>query len=260
MADGTDEGRFAAIRRPGNDLRIEDPEVFPAAAAAGYDDLIDLSAFVQPVDGRCHVLRRLKALHAHRAEQQPYGRPAPGNDVADILQRRARFAGDEADAPGVLGQRLFVLGCKETLGVQLGFQLLKGQLCRADAVREHIVDVDLKRAVPFVKGSPAADNDSHPLFGAKAQPPCIRTEHDRLDAASGIPQRKIAVAAAGILHEVGDLASESDIEQQIVGIQQSFDVLVQRRYGDHFSHKPASRAARMETPMALSLEYCPGTK
>ena len=127
-----------------------------------------------------------------------------------------------------MGQRLFVLGCKEPLGVQLGFQLLKGQLCRADAIREHIIDIDLKRAVPFVKGGPAADDDLHSLFGAKAQPPCVRTEHDCLDAASGIPQRKIAVAAAGILHEVGNLASERDIEQQIVGVQQSFDVLVQR--------------------------------
>ena len=63
------------------------------------------------------------------------------------------------------------------------------------------------------------------------------------------------MAAAGILNKVRDLAPEGKVEQEVVGIQQGLDVLVQRRDGDHFSHNPASRAARMDTPMALSLEY-----
>ena len=69
VSDGADERHSAAVRRPGDDLGIEDPEVFPAAAAPGHDDLVHFPAPVQPPDGVGDLLRGLKALHADRAEQ-----------------------------------------------------------------------------------------------------------------------------------------------------------------------------------------------
>ena len=143
---------------------------------------------------------------------------------------------------------------------QLCFQLLKGQLCRADAIRKHIVDIDLKCTIPLIKGGTAADDDFHSLFRAEAKPPRVRAEHDRFHTAGLIPEGKIAVSAPGILHKISDLTSQSQIKQNVVCIQKWFDILVQGGNRDHFSHNPASRAARIETPMALSLEYCPGTK
>ena len=48
-----------------------------------------------------------------------------------------------------------------------------------------------------------------PSSGRKAKPPCISAEHHRFDAGRhGVPQRKIAVAAAGILYKVCDLAAQ----------------------------------------------------
>jgi len=187
MADGADEGRFAAVGCPRDPLRIEDPEIFPAAAAPRHDDLIDSAALVEPVDGRGDLIRRLKALHVDRAEQQLHSRPTPPDDIADILQCGTGLAGDKADAPGKLRQRLLMFRREQTLLVELCFQLLKGKLRRTDAIREHVVDIDLKRTVPLVEGDPAAHDDLHSLFGAEPQPPRVGAEHDGFHAGGLIP-------------------------------------------------------------------------
>ena len=120
--------------------------------------------------------------------------------------------------------------CREkSLLLELGFQLLKGQLCGADAIRKHFVHIDLKRAVPLVKSSTAAHDHLHAFLRPEAEPPCIRAEHHRLDAGSCVPKGKIAVAAAGILYKVCDLAPQRQIKQDVVCIQQGLDVLVQGR-------------------------------
>ena len=149
---------------------------------------------------------------------------------------------------------------KKSLLLEFGFQLLKSKLRRTNAVREHFVDIDLERAVPLIESSTASHDYLHALFRAEAQPPRIRAEHHRFDTGAGVPEREITVAAAGVLYEVCDLAPQRQIEQDVICIQQRLDILVQGRDGDHFSHSPASRAARIDTPMALSLEYWPGTK
>ena len=104
---------------------FEHPQVFPAAAAPGYDNFVYPTAFIQLSDSICDLLRRLKALHIDRAEQEFRRRPAPTNDIANVLQCRTGLAGDDADAFGIRGQRLFVLYRKKSLLLEFGFQLLK---------------------------------------------------------------------------------------------------------------------------------------
>ena len=260
VSDGTDQWRFAAKCRPGDLLGIEHPQVFPAAAASGYDDLVYPPALIQRADGSGDLPGSLKALHRYRAQQQPNGRPAAADHVADILQCRPCFAGDDTDTFGVCGQRLFLRRVEQTFLFQPGLQLLQRKLCCAQTIWKHLVYIDLKRTVPLVKGSAAAHHDPHPLLRAKRQTAGIGAEHHRLYAAGIVPQRKVAVPAAGVLHKICDLTPQGQIEQPIVDIQQRFDIMIQIGYRDHISHRPASRAARMDTPMALSLEYCPGTK
>ena len=89
MSNSTDKRHFAAVSCPGDDLGVEDPEVFPAAAAPGYDNLVHLPALIQRADGCGDLPGSLKALHRYRAQQQPNGRPAAADHVADILPRRA---------------------------------------------------------------------------------------------------------------------------------------------------------------------------
>ena len=260
VPDGTDQRRFTAKCCAGDLLGVEYPQVLPAAAATGHNDLIYPPALIQRADGCGDLPGSFKALHRYRAQQQPDGRPAAADHIADVLQRRSGFAGDDTNTFWVCWQRLFMCRVEQAFLFQPGFQLLQRKLCRAQTVREHLVHIDLKRTVPLVKGSTAAHYDPHSLLRAKCQPTGIGAEHDCLYAGCFIPQRKVTVPAAGVLHKVCNLAPQGKIKQAVVHIQQRFDIVVQLRYRDHISHRPASRAARMDTPMALSLEYCPGTK
>ena len=149
---------------------------------------------------------------------------------------------------------------KQALLLQLCFELLQCKLCSTNAIRKHIVHIQLKGTVTLIKGCTAACHNAHPLFRAEGKTAGICTEHYSLHAAGFIPQGKIAVAAACVLYKVCDLAAQGNIKQDVVCIQQHFNVVVQGRNGNYFSHNPASRAARIETPMALSLANLPGTK
>ena len=260
MADRADQWRFAAKCRPGDFLGVEHPQVFPAATAPGHNDLVCLPTLIQRTDSCGDLPGSPKALHHNRAQQQPDGRPAAGDHVADILQCSTGFAGDDTNTFGVCRQRLFMCRVEQTFLFQPGLQLLQRKLRCAKAVREHLVYIDLKRTVPLIKGGTATYYDPHPLLRTKCQAAGIGAEHDCLYTAGVVPQRKVAVPAAGVLYKVCDLAPQGKIKQTVVHIQQRFDIVVQLGYRDHISHRPASRAARMDTPIALSLEYCPGTK
>ena len=212
VSDGTDQWRFAAKCCPSNLLSVEHPQVFPAAAAPGYDDLVYPPALIQRADGGGDLPGSLKALHRYRAQQQPNGRPAAADHVADILQCRPCFAGDDTDTFGVCGQRLFLRRVEQTFLFQPGLQLLQRKLCCAQTIWKHLVYIDLKRTVPLVKGSAAAHHDPHPLLRAKRQTAGIGAEHHRLYAAGIVPQRKVAVPAAGVLHKICDLTPQGKIE------------------------------------------------
>ena len=62
VSDGTDQRRFAAKCRPGDLLGVEHPQVFPAAAAPGHDDLVHPSALIQRADGGGDLPGGLKTL------------------------------------------------------------------------------------------------------------------------------------------------------------------------------------------------------
>ena len=227
MADCADQWFFAAVCSPGDHLCVKDPQVFPAAASACNDDLVHLFALIQLFDGIGHLLRGFKPLHCHRTQQQPYRWPAPCEHIADVLQGSSRLAGNNTDAFRKFRQRLFVLRCKQALLLQFRLELFQRQLCGTNAIREHIVHVQLKCAVALIKGSAAAHDYTHSLFRAESKAACISAEHYRFDAADIIPQRKIAVPAARILYKICNLAAQGKVKQSIVGIQQRFYITVE---------------------------------
>ena len=137
---------------------------------------------------------------------------------------------------------------------------LVGHLRSADAVRHQIAHIHLKGTVPLVQADPAANHDLHAILRAECQTGCVPAEHDRLDAALRIPQRKVAVAAFGMAHKVCDLAPQRQIRQDGIPFQHRFDIPVQSCYADYLGHTVSSLAASTATPMALSDEKRPGTK
>ena len=118
-------------------------------------------------------------------------------------------------------------GVEQTFLFQPSLQLFQRKLCRAQTVREHFVHIDLKRAVPLVKGSTAAHHHPHPFLRAKRHTAGIGAKHHCFYAAGFVPQRKIAVSAAGVLHKVCDLAAQGKIKQTVVDVQKRFDIMVQ---------------------------------
>ena len=227
MADRADQWFFTAVGRPCDHFSIEHPQIFPAAAAAGHDDLVHLFALVQLPDRICDLLCGLKALHRYRTQKQLYRGPAPGEYIADILQCSSRFAGDNTNAFRECRQRLFMFRGKQALLLQLCFELLQCKLCGTNAIRKHIVHIQLKGTVTLIKGRTAACHNAHPLFRAEGKTACICTEHYSLHTAGFIPQGKIAVAAACVLYKVCDLAAQGNVKQSVVCIQQHFNVVVQ---------------------------------
>ena len=117
--------------------------------------------------------------------------------------------------------------CKQALLLQFRLELFQRQLCGTNAIREHIVHVQLKYAVALIKGSAAAHDYTHSLFRAEGKTAGICAEHYSLHAAGFIPQGKIAVPAARILYKICNLAAQGKVKQSIVGIQQRFYITVE---------------------------------
>ena len=157
-------------------------------------------------------------------------------------------------------QGLFVFGCKKPFALQPGFQLLKGHLHGAQAVREQIFHINLKCAVPLEQGYTAAHDHAHAVLRHKAQLLCIGTKHHGLYGTLLIFQSKIKMACFIMIRKIGNLTAQRNVRQNGVALQNAFYIPVQRRHADHIGHAPTSFAAIMATPMALSLANCPGTK
>ena len=86
------------------------------------------------------------------------------------------------------------------------------------------------------------------------------SEHHTLDGGVFIFQGKVAVAAFVMARKVGNLAADDEVIQWFALLQHLFSQQVQGGYIDVFGHALISLAARMDTPMALSLANLPGTK
>ena len=70
---------------------------------------------------------------------------------------------------GYCGSGFLCAACKQALLFQLGLELLQGQLCCTDSVREHIIDIQLECAIPLIERCTAAHDHTHPLFRTEAQ-------------------------------------------------------------------------------------------
>ena len=68
------------------------------------------------------------------------------------------------------------------------------------------------------------------------------------------------MAAFVMARKVGNLAADGEVIQWFALLQHLFSQQVQGGYIDVFGHALISLAARMDTPMALSLANLPGTK
>ena len=125
MADAGDDGDGAGGDCAGNDLGVEAVEVFPGAAAAGYEDDVDaLRMRREPVHPGCNFGGAVGALHGGGIDEEVDGGVAAAADLDDVAQRRALQAGDDADAAGEGRERSRVV--EESLAAEAVFEGLRG--------------------------------------------------------------------------------------------------------------------------------------
>ena len=96
MADRADQWFFAAVGCPCDHFSIEHPQIFPAAAAAGHDDLVHLFALVQlPVQNANYAMLPL----ARQEFVAVYGQGVPPPEARSIGVEELR------EAPLMLSRR-----------------------------------------------------------------------------------------------------------------------------------------------------------
>ena len=191
-------------------------------------------------DGAGDLHRGLSSLHANGQQKDLGDGIAAAEDADHVVDRRACRGGDDGDAPGIWRQGLFMAFVKQALLPQLFLQLLKGHAQVAGALGRQAGTVQLVRAVAGIDADTAGGDDLHTVFRAEAQARGAAPEHNTLQTALTVLQRKV-VMAGGVYLIVGDLAPQQDLLQWRHVIQQVLDKLVDlghrenilARRGDH---------------------------
>ncbi len=116
----------------------------------------------------------------------------------------------EADALREHRKRLFARGIEEALGVQALFQLIEGQLQRAEADRLNVLDIKLIFAAGFVDADGAAHGDVQAILGAEFQAGQLGAETDAANLGARILEREIEMAGLGGVG-VGHFALDEDV-------------------------------------------------
>lgn len=176
------------------------------------------------------------------------------------MPRCAGLARDNADTPRYGGQRALALGRKQPLGLQLFVQRVKRHLRGTRAEGLHIVSVELEHAVPLIDRGASVDEHQHTVLRFEVQKLCLGAEHDSFDGGVLILEREIQMPALVMPRKAGNLPADDQIVQRVALLQYALCQPVQAGYIDVVGHAPHSLAARIEMPMALSLENFPGTK
>ena len=128
---------------------------------------------------------------------------------------------------GSSGQRLLALLGKESLGGELGLELLEGDLQGSGAHGLHEFGEQLHLAASLVQGDAAAGDDLHPVLRTEAQQARLGAEHDDAELRVAVLQGEVEMAAVGGA-VVGDLAFDPDVGKSL--LQMGADG------GDQFAH------------------------
>ena len=136
--------------------------------------------------------RRL-ALDLRGDEHDAGQRPAPGEDVADVLPDRAGRAGDDGDRRRPARQRALASLVEQALGRQARLERLEPQREVAEAGRLDRVDVELERALRLEQVDPAVGDDPQPGLRLERRAQPVVAEPDALELVALVLQREVGV-------------------------------------------------------------------
>ncbi len=180
--------------RAGDSFLVECPEVFERAAAAGEDHHVGEFGAIEIAQARDDFAGRSFALHFYGIELDVNIREAALEDAENISNRRSGGRSDDADAARQHRQRLFARFVEEAFFLQLFFELLEGELERAESDRLNVRDVNLVFAAHFVDAERAANGDVQAVFGAELQSAGLVAEADAANLRARIFQSEVEMS------------------------------------------------------------------
>ena len=110
---------------------------------------------------------------------------------------------------GKARQAAFEMLVEKSFIGESAFELLKGLLQGAGAVKVDGVDNQLVVASRFIDGDPAAADHMGPVLGNLRQITLLHFEQHRLDLGAGILEGEIEMAGIGFV-QIGDFAGDAD--------------------------------------------------
>jgi hypothetical protein len=99
VADAGDDGEGAGVDGAGDDFGVEAVQVFPGAAATGYEDYVGVVGMgVKPADACGDFGGAIRALHGGWVDEEIDGGVAAAADLDDVAEGGALEAGDDSYA------------------------------------------------------------------------------------------------------------------------------------------------------------------
>ncbi len=168
MSHGGNDRHRAGCDGAGDNLFVEFPQVFEAAAAAGHDNDVDRGKSAARRIGKlfdrlCDFHRGPASLHADRRDEDGDMRCAPLQNVKKIADGRSGRRGDHSDPHGMRRQRSFALLVEKSLGAKFFLQGAEACLKFAGSARLHAADDDLVLSARFVHRNVAGYLDLEPV-------------------------------------------------------------------------------------------------
>src|SRR5436309_372352 len=177
MSHGCNYGDLGGGDDAGEAFIVERCEILSGAAAPRNDDDVHIALLVEVANSRCNVMRGCVSLHLRGINQNIHGMVAALENVEDVAQRSRLSRRYNADAGRKRWNLFLALGCEESFGFELGFELLECQLERSRSFGLEIFGGNLQFAAILVDGDASAGDYLQAVGGAETQQPGRRTEH-----------------------------------------------------------------------------------
>ncbi len=233
VADGGDDGNGARGHGADDDFLVEAPEIFQAAATAGDDQHVGARDFAARLNGieAAHGGRDLGgaafALHAHGPDEHAR-RKALLEAVQHVADDGAGGAGDDADDPGQVRQRLLAAFLEQAFGGEALLALLELHHEGAEAGGLERFDDDLIFRRAGERRDLADGNDLHAFLGLDLELAPGAAPDDGLDLGLVVLEGKVAVARGVGAAIARNLAAQPHVAEAV--LERAFDRV--RQLGD----------------------------
>jgi hypothetical protein len=160
-----------------NAFIVESPQILERTAPAREDQYVALGAGRGQIECSDNGARRAIALNRNRMYQHPRRGEAACKHIQDVANRSSAGRGDHTDDARRGRQRTLALGCKQSLRLELGLELVERALQCAEAGVLQVLDHQLILAALLVQAHAAASQQHLAFARRKARQNIARAVH-----------------------------------------------------------------------------------